>query len=257
MLEQTLPTPIEHSDQLTEPDVLVNASDAIGYDMESVRAKQEAWQNDGECPGPDEIGRIELSDEALQHLKDNLPARYLLAEGDERRLISEDDNIASEAAAKQHLSQPIDSRSKQILNVIMTKFEEIVKRDSIASNNPILDTQSDSYLHYSMFFGNGYAANDKAHIDDAGDYPTGDPGSIRYLATISGPTTSFCVGDGLGRDRFDEEGALTGEVPDSVTPQSCEAGQVVRFLDRGDPHFAPTSTDPVFRIFLVGSVRVA
>lgn len=257
MLEQTLPTPLEHNDQSAQSDVLLTVSESLGYNMESTRAKQEAWQNNGECPGPDEIGRIELSEAALAHLKDNLPEKYLDVASYGQLLISEDDEVAADEARRENLSSPIDARSREILRGVTSAFEKILRQDSLQSDNQIPNQNPESFFHFNLLVGNGYMGTDVPHIDDGEDDEPGDVKNIRYLVTISGPATTFYVGNGLDISKFNEEGDIIGKLPESIDSELCETGQVVRFLDRGDPHCAPTAPDPVFRIFIAGTVKAS
>lgn len=221
-------------------DVIITTTENAGIDLAALRQKHDAWLERGECPGPEEIGRIELKPEALAHLEQHLHVSYKPVHNTSNTQIAEDDETAIDQALPQ---APMDSESRAILRDIYSKFVSLIEQDIQDTSL----TRSSTLIWFGL-----YEGNDESHIDsvESSEIP-----SVRYLATVASPTTTFFHGTGFGPEFFDDSGSIKQDtaVPESVTPQAVPVGSVMRFLDNGDPHVAPTANEPVFRIFLSGT----
>lgn len=247
MLEQTQPQNM---------DTQVTQLDDFGFDKAYFDGKREAWMTTGECPGPEQIGRIELSDEALEHLQTNIgTAGMRIVMGDPKgTILDEDDEVVAHKVSV-GVNPPIDPQSRHILRTLIADFRSLITQDynSNAENSARFQ---DSFVRTDLRFGL-YMGEDSPHIDDNPPDHQSSNNDIRYLVTVVGPTTNFYVGTGFRPDYFDESGTMKTDtsVPGSVTPTPIPQGAVVRFLEKGDPHAGPTREAPEFRIFLSATIR--
>lgn len=196
-----------------------------------------------ECPGPTEIGNIEISPEELDVLIDQLGnVEYF-------RMDEQEWSSLLDPLQEKQLGISISNEAKQILTRLVGQFRDII-------NNDLSETSDDSTqrLDFMEVAVGRYSASD---IDIHVDGPQ-DPGFLRYGVTITGPPTIW-VNESVRTDNFELKGdgelINISEIKSPLVPS--EVGKVYRFTKACDPHTSPLSEESVFRItFFTGTSPV-
>lgn len=213
-------------------------------DVNAQLSRNENWRDSGECPGPDAVGKIELTPEALDILKGEMQFKYTTIE----KRISEGDTTPTYFGAKivddEIVEVELSSQANIILSSIENSFNKIINADISGSSAPDAISQSGTTITAGLYTND----NPDLHLD----YETGP---FRYVVTLAGPTTEFVHDKIEDTSVFNfDDGSLVNGAQIDCKRVPANINEVIRFLGNADPHALPVCSEPVFRIFVNGYV---
>ncbi len=218
--------------------------------LDEERQRQESWWEDGECPGPNHVAVIRLTNEQIDLLK-----RSLTFEHTEfgTPVLDEDDQVAADAA-KQDGVPVLDPAAREVLRKVVSLFEQVVQDD--LQRNGIVQTDTPTLRMQAGLYTDD---DEDLHVDDPGTF------AIRYGVTVIGPGTEW-PRDSVDPNGFDiSAGDYIAGVPLTGPREYSEAGTVEQFMTGCDPHtpavidsdlLATEDFEPPVRITLFSTISV-
>ena len=217
--------------------------DGVELNVAEELKRNNTWFENGECPGPTAIGKIEVPSHLLEQLAAELDFDYFRLEQGPADDDSEYAYYSEREVDGDIVTVPLSPQSNAILLHISEAFAQVKQMDIDGSTNP------STFLPSSPDFSAGVyrEENTEVHIDRS-------IGPIRYVATIVGPPTEFTQGTIIDTSIFDtEDGGLVlgAKVDNPLKPTNVL--EICRFLGDADPHTPPVCLEPTFRIFVADS----
>jgi hypothetical protein len=206
---------------------------------EQLRRNNE-WQ--GECPGPTEVGRLEVPQATLDLLESELGQEYgevMSSHGSSPHFYSDSFVGDQEGVHRYDFSPDADAAFVKV----KATFKELLQKDIEASSDPSTLKPGGIWI-----MGGQFAEQPDVHLDVG-------QGELRYIVTLIGSGTEF-IDQPVDPHAFDEGGDLKVGFTITASRQPVARFSVVRFLADADPHTTPVVTVVESRLIISGTTPI-